>query len=174
MGLVINTVKIRENKEDLVGTINAIDSAIKGLHLQDKYTVVFIGVIDTEKMNIRYINASMSDPIVVTRSPDGYRIKPLSSNCSIVGIIPIDDLVVAEQRLFSGDMILMASDGVSEVMNDEGVELGDTELFEKTIKTSAAKDPQSFINDIVSLISTYNGGKKLRDDVTMLAAKIQK
>ena len=174
MGLVINTVKIREDKEDLVGTINAIDAAIKGLHLQDKYTVVFIGVIDTEKMNIRYINASMSDPIIVTKSPDGYRIKPLTSNCSIVGIIPLDDLVVAEQRLFSGDMILMASDGVSEVMNDEGVELGDTELFEKTIKTSAAKDPQQFISDIVSLISSYNGGKKLRDDVTMLAVKIQR
>jgi serine phosphatase RsbU (regulator of sigma subunit) len=82
-------------------------------------------------------------------------------------------VVVAEQRLFSGDVIMMASDGVSEVMNEEGVELGDTELFENTIKSAAAKEPQGFIDDIVKLIFDYNGNKKLRDDVTMLVAKIQ-
>jgi len=173
MGLVLNTVKIRENKEDLAGTLLAIDRAIKNMSMQDKYTVLFMGIIDTQKMTIRYINASMSDPIIVTRSPDGYRIKPLTSNCSIVGIIPIDDIQIAEQRLFSGDLILMASDGVSEVMNEDGVELGDTEYYTDTIKKSANKDPQKFIDDIVELVMDYNGNKKLRDDVTMLVAKIQ-
>ena len=174
MGLVMNTVKISENKEDLVGTINAIDASIKNMHLQDKYTVLFMGIIDTEKMKITYINASMSDPIIVTRSPDGYRIKPLSSNCSIVGIIPLDDIKVAEQRLFSDDLILMASDGVSEVMNEEKIELGDTELYKDTIKASATKEPQEFINDIADLVMRYNGDGRLHDDVTMLVAKIQR
>ena len=173
MGLVMNTVKIMGNKEDLPAMITAVDASIKNMHLQDKYTVVFMGIIDTERMVIRYINASMSDPIIVTRSPDGYRIKPLTSNCSIVGIIPLDDLEVAEQRLFSGDLILMATDGISEVMDENGVELGDTDLFLETIKKSAAKDPQDFIKDMEQMILTYNGGKKLRDDVTMLVAKIQ-
>ena len=53
------------------------------------------------------------------------------------------------------------------------MELGDTELFENTIKSAAAKEPQGFIDDIVKLIFDYNGNKKLRDDVTMLVAKIQ-
>ncbi|WP_294429624.1 PP2C family protein-serine/threonine phosphatase [uncultured Treponema sp.] len=176
MGLVINTVKIKENKEDLVGMIIAVDAAIKGMHLQDKYTVLFIGIVDTEKMKITYVNASMSDPIVVTRSPDGYRIKSLSSNCSVVGIIPIEpgDVQVSEQRLFSGDLIMMASDGVSEVMNADKVELGDTELFTDTIKASASKDPQDFVNDIVNLVLSYNADTRLHDDLTMLVAKVQR
>ena len=173
MGLVMNTVKIREDKEDLVGTLRAIDASIKSMHLLDKYTVLFMGIIDTERMRIRYINASMSDPIIITKSPDGYRIKPLSSNCSIVGIIPLDDdIQVAEQRLFSGDMILMASDGVSEVMNKDKVELGDTQLYTDTIKAGAGKSPQEFIDDIANLVISYNGDTRLHDDVTMLAAKI--
>ena len=172
MGLVMNTVKIRDNKEDLPGMIYAVDAAIKSMHLQDKYTVLFMGVIDTEKMKITYVNASMSDPIIVTRSPDGYRIKSLSSNCSIVGIIPIDDVQVAEQRLFSGDLIFMSSDGVSEVMNKDKVELGDTELYTDTIKASAAKDPKEFIDDIANLVLSYNGDTRLHDDVTMLVAKV--
>lgn len=172
MGLVMNTVKILEDKEDLAGMIRAVHKAIKGMKLQDKYTVVFIGVVDTEKMVINYVNASMSDPLIITNSPSGYRIRPLESNCSLVGIIDIDEVEVAEQKLFRDDVILMASDGVSEVMNDEGVELGDTDLYDNTIKSSAHKTPKEFIDDVVNLIMEYNGGKKLRDDVTMLVAKV--
>ena len=90
-----------------------------------------------------------------------------------MGIIDLpDEIEVAEQRLFRGDVIFMSSDGVSEVMNDEGVELGDTELFHKTITTSAEKHPKQFVDDIVNLIMTYNGNKRLHDDVTMMVAKV--
>ena len=173
MGLVMNTVKIIGNKEDLAGVVKAIDKAIKGMHLQDKYTVLFIGIIDTEKMTIRYVNASMSDPIIVTRAPDGYKIKPLTSNCSLIGIIDLDEVEVAEQRLFRDDLILMASDGVSEVMDENGVELGDTELYLNTIKNSAYKSAHHIINDIADLVLSYNGDKKLRDDVTILTVKVE-
>ncbi len=172
MGLVMNTVKINEHKDDLLGMIQSVDKAIKGMHLQDKYTVLFLGIIDTEKMKITYINASMSDPIILSRSPDGYRIKSLASNASLVGIIDMDDTRISEQRLFRGDTILLATDGVSEVMDDDGVELGDTDLFKETLKNSASKQPQQFVNDIVELIMKYNGDKRLHDDVTMMVAKV--
>lgn len=172
MGLVLNTVKIMEDKEDLVSVIYSIDRAIKDMKLQDKYTVLFIGIIDTEKMTIRYINASMSDPIIVTRSPEGYRIKPLSSNCSLIGIIDLDGVMVAEQKLFRGDLILMASDGISEAMDKEGVELGSTDLYLGTIKSSANKSARNFVTDIANLVLSYSDGQ-LRDDVTMLVAKVE-
>jgi len=172
MGLVMNTVKIIEDKNDLVGVIQSVDKAIKSMHLQDKYTVLFLGVVDTEKMKIRYINASMSDPIILSPSPNGYRIKPLTSNASLVGILDMGDVQVAEKRLFRGDTILMATDGVSEVMDDEGVELGDTDIYKKTLIAGAAKTPQEMVDDIVDLIMKYNGDKKLHDDVTMMIAKV--
>lgn len=172
MGLVMNTVKIIENKEDLVSIVGRVDEAIKGMHLQDKYTVLFLGIVDTERMEITYVNASMSDPKILTRSPDGYRIKPLNSTASLVGIIGMDEVNIAKQRLYRGDMILLASDGVSEVMDESGVELGDTDLFLETLQASAAKSPQQFVDDIVDLIMKYNGDKRLHDDVTMLVAKV--
>ena len=174
MGLVMNVVKIIENKEDLAQIVRSIDEAIKGMKLQDKYTVLFIGIIDTKEMVIRYINASMSDPIVVTQTPSGYKIKPLTSNCSLIGILDLDDVVVAEQKLYKGDLVLMASDGVSEVMNADGIELGDTELYLETIKNSANKSAQKFIDDIEDLVMEYKGTSKLRDDVTMLVAKVDR
>lgn len=172
MGLVMNTVKIMENKEDLVGMVCAVDKAIKGMHLQDKYTVLFLGIVDTDKMEITYVNASMSDPIILSKAPDGYRIKSLTSNASLVGIIDMDDIRVSKHRLFRGDTILLATDGVSEVMDDNGVELGDTDLFIQTLKNGASKTPQQFVDDVVDLIMKYNGDKRLHDDITMMIAKV--
>ena len=173
MGVIMNTVKIIENKEDLPGVVRAIDTAIKSMRLQDKYAVLFIGIIDTRVMRIRYVNASMADPIIITRAPGGYKIKPLQSNCSLVGIIDLDEVVQDEMPLYRGDVVLMASDGVSEVMDESGVELGDTELYMNTVKNSAHKGASHFVNDIADLVLEYNGDKKLRDDVTMLVAKIE-
>lgn len=172
MGLVLNTVKILEDKEDLANVIHSIDRAIKDMKLQDKYTVLFIGIIDTERMTIRYVNASMSDPIIATRSPEGYRIKPLSSNCSLIGIIDLDDVTVAEQKLFRGDLIVMASDGISEAMDKDGVELVSTDAYLGTIKNSASKSAGGFVSDMVSLVLSHCDGH-LRDDVTMLVAKVE-
>jgi serine phosphatase RsbU (regulator of sigma subunit) len=170
----MNTVKNIANKENLSGVIQAVDKAIKGMKLQDKYTVVFIGIVDTERMVIRYVNASMSDPVVISKSPTGYKLKPLTSNCSLVGIIDLPDIEPSELKLFRGDVILMASDGVSEVMDKDGVELGTTQLYQDTIKASAAKKPEEFIKDVVDLIHSYNGGAKLRDDLTMMVAKVER
>lgn len=174
MGIVINTVKNVSNKEDLPTMIRAVDRAIKGMKFDDKYTVMFVGIVDTEAMTISYINASMSDPIIITKSPDGFNLKPLESNCSLVGIIELDDMQIETRKLFYDDMILIATDGVSEVMNDDGVELGDTELYKQTLQNSAYKSAQHFVNDISDLVLEYNGNKKLRDDVTMLAVKIER
>jgi serine phosphatase RsbU (regulator of sigma subunit) len=57
-------------------------------------------------------------------------------------------------------------------MDDNGVELGDTDIFKETLQSSAAKSPQQFVDDIVNLIMKYNGDKRLHDDVTMLVAKV--
>ena len=71
-----------------------------------------------------------------------------------------------------GCFMIMASDGVSEVMDENGVELGTTKLYQNTICTSAEKSPKDFIDDVVNLVHTYNGGRKLRDDLTMMVAKV--
>jgi len=172
MGLVVNTLKIIDDKENLEAVIREIDRAIKNMKLQDKYTVLFIGIIDTDKMTLRYINASMSDPLVLSRAPDGYKIKSLASNASLVGIIDLGDITVEERRLYRGDMLLIASDGLSEIMDSNGIQLGSSDIFQDTLRTSADKMPEEFIDDIVRLIPEYNGGARLHDDVTMMAAKV--
>ncbi|MGI5173611.1 SpoIIE family protein phosphatase [Treponema sp. OMZ 840] len=172
MGLVMNTVKILREKENLSALISSVDKAIKSMNLEDKYTVMFIGLIDTQKMTVEYINASMADPVIISRSPDGGRLRFLKSNASLVGIIEMDEIEPAVQKLYTGDVLLVVSDGVSEVMNEKGIELGNTEQYERLLKKSFVKSARSFITDISNLVFSYSGTTQIRDDITMLAVKI--
>ena len=42
----------------------------------------------------------------------------------------------------------------------------------QTITTSAAKQPQEFVDDVVKLIFDYKGDNKLHDDITMMVTKV--
>lgn len=173
MGVVVNTIKIAKNKEDLPALVLAVDSAIKRMGLLDKYTVLFLGLVDTEKMTIKYINASMEDPMILTESPDGYKVKVLESTCSILGIIEFDKIEVKERPLYRGDIILMMTDGIPEAMNDEGVELADTSMYMESIKSFVTDSADDIVQKIADMAHSHSGDQPMRDDITILCAKVK-
>ncbi|MCA1949887.1 MAG: PP2C family protein-serine/threonine phosphatase [Treponema sp.] len=173
MGIVVNTVRIMEKKDDLEQVVRTVDTAIKGMKLQDKYTVLFLGLLDTKKMELSYVNASMADPLIISETKAGRQIRRLGSNCSVVGILDLDTVGVDTVKLLPGDVILMASDGVSEVSNEQGEMLGDTEGWIDFVVDESRCSAQEFVQKLSDLVFKHAAGTKLRDDVTVLVAKVQ-
>ncbi len=174
MGIVINIVKTIGNKTDLPNLIYTIDSTIKAMNFEDKYTVLLVALIDTEHMTLSYINASIADALILTQNPAGYKVKRIKSNCSIVGLIDIGALEVKTLPLFWNDVIFIATDGLTECVNNYGVEFGCSEIFDETIKDSATKDAKTFIKNITTLANEYKEDNKFKDDITMLVIKVEK
>ncbi len=174
MGIVINIVKTVGKNTDLQTLVLTIDKTIKDMHFEDKYTVLFVGIIDTENMNLSYINASMADICVLTKTPLGYNSKHLLPNCSIVGLVELEKPEVITIPLFWDDVIFLATDGISETTDNSGIELGETDLYAKTIKLSAEKSPREFIQNIENLLYSYSEGRKFKDDITMLVIKVER
>ena len=174
MGVVVNTIRIMENKEDLAGLIFAIDNAIKRMNLLDKYTVVFLGLIDTNAMKIRYVNASMEAPMIFTRAAEGYKVKMLDSNCPVIGIIDIDTVTVAEKPLYRNDLLFITTDGIPEITNEEGVELGSNEAYVESLKSFASLDALSIAKKVADFGLNYSAAKAFRDDTTILTVKLKR
>ncbi|GAB1484258.1 PP2C family protein-serine/threonine phosphatase [Treponema sp.] len=172
MGIVVNTIRILEHKDDLELLVRSIDTAIKSMHLEDKYTVLFLGIVDTKRMTLSYVNASMADPLIISETGAGRQIRRLESNCSLIGIIDLESVPLAEIRLFPGDLILIASDGASEIPDTQGIMLGDTERWVDFITDESALPVQDFVDKLAAFVFDYAGEITLRDDVTMLAARI--
>ena len=125
-------------------------------------------------MSLSYVNASMNEPLILTRAPDGYRIKPVISNFSVVGIIDLDEVKVETLKLFNGDMIFLSTDGVNNAVDENDVALGTTKRFENTVRDAASKNSQGFIEEVSDLIADYTKNSQISDDITMVVAKVER
>jgi serine phosphatase RsbU (regulator of sigma subunit) len=172
MGIIVNTIRVAKDKSDLASLLISVDAAIKDMGFDDKYTVMFLGLVDTDKKTLRYVNAAMADPIIVSQTATGPRLVRLEPTASIVGLVPLDELVVEELPLRTDEIILLASDGVTEAPNASGVRLGDAEVFERSLALASKSSAEDFVGSVSAMLYSYVGDQSLKDDVTILAAKV--
>ena len=172
MGIIVNTIRVAADKTDLVALIRSVDAAVRDMGFDDKYTVMFIGLVDTAKRTLRYVNAAMADPIIITQTATGPRMLRLEPTMGLVGLVPFDDVVIEELPLRTDEIILLASDGVTEVADASVARLGETELFERSLSQMSKSGASDFVSSVSAMLYSYVGDKPLKDDVTILAAKV--
>ena len=173
MGIIVNTIRVAKDKGDLVALIRGVDRAVREMGFDDKYTVVFLGIADTEKKTLRYVNAAMADPIIITQTALGPKLRRLEPTMGLVGLVPLDEEILIEEiPLRSDEYILLASDGVTEVVNSSGERLGETQLFERSLLQYSRQGAEDFVGSITGLLYDYVGDLALKDDVTILTAKV--
>jgi serine phosphatase RsbU (regulator of sigma subunit) len=172
MGIIVNTIRVAKDKTDLPSLIRSVDAAVRDMGFDDKYTVMFLGLMDTAKRTLRYVNAAMADPIVITQTATGPRVLRLEPTMGLVGLVPFDEVVVEELPLRTDEILLLASDGVTEVADASGARLGETELFERSLGTMSKLGCSDFVSSVSAMLYSYVGDRPLKDDVTILAAKV--
>jgi serine phosphatase RsbU (regulator of sigma subunit) len=172
MGIIVNTIRVAKDKADLAALIRTVDAAVRDMGFDDKYTVMFIGLVDTAKKTFRYVNAAMADPILITQTAMGPKVVRLEPTMGLVGLVPFEEVPVEELSLRTDEIILLASDGVTEVADASGARLGETELFEKSLALASKSGASDFISSVSAMLYSFVGDSPLKDDVTILAAKV--
>lgn len=172
MGIVINTIRMANDKTDLAGLIRACDGAIRGMGFDDKYVVMFLGLVDVSTKRLRYVNAAMPEQFIVVRTVKGPAIKRLASNCGIVGLVSITSVEVEEIALRTDDVIVLSTDGLTEIVSADGIALDQSAEFTKLMGSAVDYGIDEFVERLATLGETYVVDKKLRDDITILAAKV--
>jgi serine phosphatase RsbU (regulator of sigma subunit) len=172
MGIIVNTIRVAKDKADLPALIRSVDAAVRDMGFDDKYTVMFLGLMDTAKRTLRYVNAAMADPIIITQTATGPRVLRLEPTMGLVGLVPFDEVVVEELPLRTDEILLLASDGVTEVADASGARLGETELFERSLGNMSKLGCSDFVSSVSAMLYSYVGDRPLKDDVTILAAKV--
>lgn len=172
MGIIVNTIRVAKDKTDLEALIRSVDAAVRDMGFDDKYTVMFLGLVDTAKRTLRYVNAAMADPIIITQTATGPKVLRLEPTMGLVGLVPFDDVVIEELPLRTDEILLLASDGVTEVADASGARLGETELFERSLAQMSRSGVSDFVSSVSAMLYSYVGDRPLKDDVTILAAKV--
>lgn len=130
------------------------------------FASVLYGHLDVSRRVFRYVNAGHPAGIVIR--PDG-TLDRLDEGGLLLGVEPGAIYQSGTRTFAPGDVLLLYSDGVTDVLNDADEEFGRARL-EALVRRVAHLPCNSLLESIATAVETFVGGG-LQDDLTLLVAK---
>jgi len=129
------------------------------------FVVVFVGILDSQSRLLRYASAGHSGSYLRR----AHEVSQLAVTGPIVGLDPEFGYESRTLSLDAGDLIVLATDGLSEARNGDGELLGDEGAME--LLEATADEPQTCADELVAAVRLRSGGT-LHDDLALLVLAI--
>ncbi len=133
---------------------------------ESAYATLFFAEYDDNAGRLRYVNCGHLAALLL-RSDN--TVDRLDSTCTVVGLFKELDCKIAENRLFSGDTLVLYTDGVTESFNEAGEDFGEQRLIE-AMRRHRQLSSQALISSIVEEVQQFSTSEQ-HDDITLIAAK---
>ncbi len=147
----------------LAGTLQRINRYLCERSAGARFVTVF-GLVIAEDGAVRWSNAGHCPAILVRAAGQLERLPP---NSRPVGLFPDAEFAEDRCRLLPGDMLVVYSDGVSELRNAAGEEFGETRLRDAAARGAGRGAPALF-EALLAEARDYAGAEQLKDDLTLL------
>lgn len=150
----------------LVATLNRkVLNITKG----EKFITLFIGIIDLNTQTLTYVNAGHVPPILMRKQTS----QSLTGGSTILGMFDqLPDIKLQSIQLQAGDCILAYTDGVSDVRNEAGKGIEQTDLEQMLYQLSKEQHTLAARNIARRLID-FKGKAAFIDDLTLLSIQIK-
>ena len=135
---------------------------------QSMFVTVFYASFDPATGVLEYANAGHNLPFVVK---DSGEVHPIDCDAGLVlAIMPGFDFPGGRTQLEPGDVVFFYTDGITEAMDEEGVEFGDDELTAVLAETAGA-NAAAFNRKAVQAVQEHAGDAAQSDDITCLTLR---
>jgi sigma-B regulation protein RsbU (phosphoserine phosphatase) len=129
------------------------------------FVVAFVGVLDAVRGTLTYASAGHSGAYLRR----GGEAEQLSVTGPILGLDPSFGYDKVTVPLARGDLVLLATDGLTEARDGDGTLLDDEGAM--ALLRGASRDPQACADELVAAVRRRSGGI-LRDDLALLVIAI--
>jgi serine phosphatase RsbU (regulator of sigma subunit) len=133
---------------------------------ESSYATFFFSEYDDREQRLRYANCGHLCALLL-RS-DG-AVERLDSTSTVLGLFEEWDCSIGERRLYSGDILALYTDGVTEAFNDAEEEFGEQRLIE-TLRRHRELSSQRLVEAIVDDVQRFSPHEQ-HDDLTLIVAK---
>ncbi len=133
----------------------------------EKFATLFYGILDTRTHTLTYCNAGHEPPFLMRASGEFARFNEGGTMIGIMDSFPFQEIPVP---LAVGDTLVVYSDGVSEAMNADMEQFGETRLTE-LLQNNLSISAGALIEKLVMAVRTHAGTAPQYDDITMLVVK---
>jgi serine phosphatase RsbU (regulator of sigma subunit) len=133
---------------------------------EEIFVAIFLGIIDTASGELSYASAGHGQAYL--RAATSTSALPVTG--LLIGIEAGTQIATARVELHPGDLLFIATDGLTEARNANLVMLDDEGAM-RWIQESKATAPQALVEEIVARLKDYT--PKMRDDLAILALRVE-
>lgn len=170
-GMVRDLANRRENPEKLLRHLNLM---LKKDTKENFFLTMFCGILDTDDGTFTFASAAHM-PLFYYRSRDR-KVEAIKTKAKPLGVFSDETFSLGLEevtiRMEPGDLILQYTDGLSELRNENGEELG-LERIRCVVETEARGGAKKILSALMTEAERFRGSMEQRDDLTMLAFSLR-
>ncbi len=140
----------------------------------DMFVTLIYAVIDVAAGTLTFARGGHELPILVRGGEGGARAEFPPCEGMALGMVPNDmfDAVVQEQTVpfGRGDVLVLYTDGITEVVNTDGVEFGNGRLAD-VARNLRGRDAPELVQGILDRLALFAGPAGRVDDITLVVVK---
>jgi serine phosphatase RsbU (regulator of sigma subunit)/catechol 2,3-dioxygenase-like lactoylglutathione lyase family enzyme len=130
------------------------------------YATLFFSDYDGDAQRLRYANCGHLSALLL-RS-DG-ALDRLDSTSTVVGLFKDWDCSIGERQIFTGDILALYTDGITESFSGSGEEFGERRLIE-ALRRHQKLQSEKLVDAIVREVRRFSP-REQHDDITLIVAK---
>ncbi len=165
----------------LADAVTELNRALYESSTADRYSTLFCGVVDLERMQMTYVNAGHVMPLLLRNGENRGEVVGLEGGGLPIGLLPIATYEQMIVRLEPGDTILVVSDGIMEACNAMGEFWDDSRVGEVlrrhcvgSADADAAHSAIARLPEVLCAeVDAWAAGAEQYDDMTVVAVRLQ-
>lgn len=134
-----------------------------------KFLSMFLGLVDTRRSGLHYINAGHVPPILVKGGSGEYKL--LEEGGTVIGLFPRAEYNRGAAMLQPGDVLVLCTDGILEAMNSAEDEYG-TERLADCVARHRTKGSQAIVDAVLAEVQEFSRGGAHIDDKVLMVMKV--
>lgn len=171
MAMTLSVTRIRMQRTPALSPAQIVEQVNSELYKDfsrvNMFATVFVGQFDLANGRLVYANAGHS-PIILC--PADYKAMFIEADSEPMGILP--KTTATERTIFlkSGDLLVVGSDGLYEVHNEDEEMFG-LDRLATAVSSLRTETARTLTNKVLELIHHFNAGQYQEDDRTILVLK---
>ena len=163
-------------RASLPGNISTIVSEVNrqlSYDVEDsgRFMALFFAQIDRKRKSIEWLNAGHTPAVVY--DPDSDTFDELSGSRGMpLGIFEEVEYKESQRDVAPGQIIIIATDGIWEAQNPEGVRFGKEQLY-NIIRKNASSSAKNIQDSILEALNRFQQDVEPEDDMTLVVVKIE-
>ena len=138
---------------------------------QQKFLSMFLGLVDTRRGGLHYINAGHVPPILISGPTGEYKL--LEEGGTVIGLFPHSEYNRGSATLARGDVLVCCTDGILEAMDEKEDEYG-VERLAACVARYRTKSAQAIVVAVIAEVNEFSKNGTHIDDKVLMVMKITK